>query len=92
MGIFKMIDLRRLFLCVAAGAVLVSAPVFAKDKMPKDAKPKEARICKSVQKTGTRFGSGRICKTAAEWNGESQADNGPGVRSSDAANGSTGRP
>jgi hypothetical protein len=90
--VLMMTNYRRLFVWVAAGAFLVSAPAVAKDKAPKDVKPKEVRICKSVQKTGTRFGSGRICKTAAEWNGEGQNDNGPGVRSSDAEKGATGRP
>ena len=56
------------FLAVAA----IHGPVMAAgDEQPTaPAKPEDRKICEYFQKTGTRLGRVKVCKTAREWEEE----------------------
>jgi hypothetical protein len=58
-----------MFTLLIAAAALAGEPAPAPPAVP--AKPKkEAKICRTIEVTGTRMGNGSECKTAAEWDVE----------------------
>lgn len=56
-------------LSILSAPVLPAQDVPAQEPATTTAKP-ERKICKRTQDTGSRMGSARVCKTAAEWRGE----------------------
>ena len=53
------------------GFLLVSAVMASQPAAAVPAKPKkEAKICRTIEVTGTRMGNRSECKTAAEWDDE----------------------
>ncbi len=72
--------LRYLVASAALIALPLAAPVQAgTESAPKPAKlkkPKVKKICRASVRTGTRFGNGRVCKSADEW-AEHDAKRGP---------------
>lgn len=54
-------------LLAAALAVAVSAPAFAKDEATGGSAPKEKKICRTENVTGSLIGKRRVCLTQAEW-------------------------
>ncbi len=57
-------------LLLAAASPETAATTTVPPVQPVAAKPKKpAKICRSIVMTGSRVGS-RVCKTAAEWNGD----------------------
>jgi hypothetical protein len=64
--------MRKFSLLACVCAMIMSGAALAKEKAPKPAKrEKVVKICRTTQKTGSRMGAGRVCKTAAEWEGTS---------------------
>ncbi|NML06856.1 hypothetical protein [Sphingomonas sp. G-3-2-10] len=57
---------------MSLAAIAQDAPVQTQAVNP----PEERKICKRTQDTGSRMGSKRICKTAAEWRAMEGASNG----------------
>jgi hypothetical protein len=55
------------FLLAAALAMAVSAPALAKDEGNGGAGPKEKKVCRTENVTGSLIGKRRVCLTQAEW-------------------------
>lgn len=63
----------------------VPAPAAAQDAAPTAAPKGDRKICKRVGEAiiGSRFGKAKVCKTAAQWEKQRQAEQGRKASSSD---------